>query len=73
MNRIEEIYANYVSSDEYIGFYVTDNFREDLKEKIGLEAYREISDEIVKFAGEAEEGGFINGFKYAVSLLKECI
>lgn len=75
---LERIFCDYVQADDYVeseehrnAIIAVDNF---LDKQIILE--RNLKSELCDLIGKsqyiAQEQGFINGFKYAMSLIKEC-
>ena len=44
----------------------------DEKQKMGWKEFEEYRDKIYLVSAISREGGFINGFKYAVMLMAEC-
>ena len=81
MSRIKELYYDYTQTPEY-AVQVPEEIKESyediekaLKEKIGeeFEGFSKLCDLFSSYASNSECFGFVMGFKYAMSLMKECI
>lgn len=76
--KIREIYNNYVretKGNDVESIKRQQDIQRMLKEKQQEMDWREFEqyrDQIYVVAAMAEEGGFINGFKYAAMLMAEC-
>ena len=74
---IENIWHDYINSDEYqeendLTYDIKPLDNEKLKNKFKKEDYREIENIVMGVACDAERIGFIQGFKLATKLMKEC-
>lgn len=76
--KIREVYNNFVretKGNDAESIRIQQNIKNLLKEKQQKMDWREFEqyrDQIYAVAAMAEEGGFINGFKYAAMLMAEC-
>lgn len=74
---IEYIWHDYINSDEYqeendLTYDIKPLDDEKLKNKFKKEDYGEIENIVMGVASDAERIGFIQGFKLATKLMKEC-
>ena len=80
MSRIKELYYDYTQNPEYAVQIPQEfeksykDFEKKLKEKVGekFEDHSDLCDLYNTQAAESECFGFVLGFKYAMSLMKEC-
>ena len=68
---IKEIYNGVVRGSGYMAG--SDKRIQEEKNKTDWQEYETYRDKIFSAVGVAEEYGFVQGFKYAVMLLKECL
>ena len=81
MSRIKELYYDYSQTEEYAKEQTAeqeksyDAFEEELKKTVGddLAKISNLCDLANSHAAECECMGFVMGFKYAMSLMKECL
>ncbi len=74
MTQLQKIFKNYVQSEEYETVYaISEKDREKLERLLDRKTYCEIEDVIYNTASEAEESGFMQGFKMAMSIRNECL
>lgn len=72
MELTRELYYDYIGRDEYMNNPESD---------ATLKCYAELSkclngdvpDEVMSYAAEREEFGFVTGFRYAARILAECM
>lgn len=72
---IRNIWHDYVSGKEYqkgFDYQIPNKDAERLEKELGYEKYSDIEDVAMRLASDAEEVGFIQGFKLATKLMKEC-
>lgn len=82
MSRLEEIYTDYINSDEYVygkELSPEDREAEDTVYKLmdmifaeNEEVYHVFEDANLAFLLAREKKGFYAGFKYAMELAREC-
>lgn len=68
---IKEIYNGVVRGSGYMAG--ADKRIQEEKNKTDWQEYETYRDKIFSAVGVAEEYGFVQGFKYAVMLLEECL
>lgn len=78
MQTLKQIWSDYVQSEEYVKSPeclrgLPENAEKQLKEILSDEAFIMVEDIIMSAACDAEEKGFIQGFKMAMSLREECM
>lgn len=74
MTQLQKIFRNYIESEEYETVYaISKKDREKLERLLDRKTYYEIEDVIYNTASEAEESGFMQGFKMAMSIRNECL
>jgi len=72
---IRNIWDDYVLSKEYqkgFDYQISDTDAKRLENEVGYKKYSDFEDVAMRLAGDAEEAGFIQGFKIAAKLMKEC-
>lgn len=80
MNKIKSIYYDFITSNEYSVCQEVDNTLNEASELLNKlernnnkESRNEVLDACVSYGSECEFQGFKNGFKYAMSLMQECL
>lgn len=75
--KIRAIWSEYVNSEEYnkgdFSFTISAEETERLEEMFGKEKCRYIENVAMNLACNAEMLGFIQGFRVAMQLMKECL
>ena len=72
---IRNIWHDYVASKEYqkgFDYQISNEDAARLEKELGYEKYSDIEEVAMRLASDAEEAGFIQGFKIATKLMKEC-
>lgn len=81
MTKLEELYNEYIDSEEYIFGKPIERVRDGNNEFYGVlnkyfkgvnKIYSEFEDANAKLVTAYEEQGFYAGFRYAMKLAKEC-
>lgn len=76
--KIKEIYDNYIQKtgeNDETGQKIQQIIQEILRaaqQELDREKFEQYRDQIYAIAAVAKQGGFINGFRYAVMLMAEC-
>lgn len=76
--KIKEIYQGFIQENrenDTVSKEIQEQINlllKDEKQKMGWEEFEEHRDKIYLVSAISREGGFINGFKYAVMLMTEC-
>lgn len=78
MQILKQIWSDYTQSEEYVKTPeclrgLPEDAEKQLKEILSDEAFIMAEDIIMSAACDAEERGFIQGFKMAMSLREECM
>lgn len=78
MKVVKQIWDDYVESEEYqksteYRCGITDEQNQILKEMLDGKKYMEVEDIIMSAVCDAEEKGFLQGFKMAMTLREECM
>lgn len=71
MREVEKLY--YKVEGNYPNFEETTQADGKLEEALGKDMYYNVENYIHELTSASEKQGFVYGFKYAVSLLKECM
>lgn len=74
--KITNIYHEYVNSPDYsseeFSFGISNENKERLIAELGEKKYSDIEDIAMRLGCDAEEIGFIQGFRVAMQIMKEC-
>lgn len=78
MKILEMIWKNYIQSEEYMASPdrvrgIPEIAEGQLKASIGTDEFPRAEDVVMSVASEAEEKGFVQGFKMAMAIRNECM
>lgn len=78
MKTVRQIWADYVQGEEYKNapenrYWVPEAQKQQLYEILGDDGLKLIEDVVMSVACDAEEKGFLQGFKMAMAIREECM